>query len=55
MSYNNTQVLLYLTVVITWLTGIVIAKGAISTTVAVIFPPYAWYLLVELLVNKYLI
>jgi hypothetical protein len=32
---------------IAWLAGIVLANGAISTTVAICFPPYAWYLVIE--------
>ena len=34
-------------VAVTWLSGIVIAKGFWSTTAAITFIPYAWYLLVE--------
>lgn len=32
---------------IAWLEGIVLAHGFLSTAVAVCFPPYAWYLVVE--------
>lgn len=32
--------------VIAWLAGIVLAKGGMAI-VAAIFPPYAWYLVVE--------
>ena len=31
----------------TWLAGIAIASGFWATTLAVFFPPWAWYLLVE--------
>ena len=34
-------------IIIPWLFGIVLAKGAWSTIFSVIMPPYAWYLLVE--------
>jgi len=34
-------------VIIPWLMGIVLANGGWSITVAVLFPPYAWYLVVE--------
>ncbi len=40
-----------LLIVMLWLAGIVIAKGDWSTLFAVVFPPYAWYLVVEILVN----
>jgi hypothetical protein len=30
-----------------WIAGIVVAKGIGSTTVAIFFPPWAWYLIVE--------
>jgi len=36
-----------LTAVIMWLAGIVIASGFWSTTFAVCFFPYSWYLVVE--------
>jgi hypothetical protein len=31
----------------TWIFGIVLAKGFISTLIAVIFPLWAWYLVAE--------
>ena len=34
-----------------WLLGIVIAKTHVWA--AIIFPPYSWYLVVEMLCNKY--
>lgn len=34
--------------IIAWLGGAVLAKGFWMTSAAVIFPPYAWYLVVEL-------
>lgn len=45
------EALLYLIMVIAWLAGIVIAKGFLSTMSA-IFPLYAWYLVVELIMIK---
>jgi len=30
-----------------WLAGLVLANGFWSTTAAMFFPPYAWYLIVE--------
>ena len=30
-----------------WLAGIVLAKGFLSTIAAIWIPPYAWYLVVE--------
>lgn len=30
-----------------WLAGIVMAKGFLSTVAAIWIPPYAWYLVVE--------
>lgn len=39
--------LLVTMLVITWLAGIVLAKGVWSTLSAVFFFPYAWYLIIE--------
>jgi hypothetical protein len=38
-----------------WVAGIVIAKGVVSTFFAIIFPLWAWYLVVEQAVIKYLL
>lgn len=35
------------TMVLSWLAGAVLALGPWSTVAAAIFPPYAWYLVVE--------
>ena len=35
-----------------WLVGIALAKGFWLTACAFIFPPFAWYLVVERLVNS---
>lgn len=32
---------------VSWLVGVVLAKGFWSTVFAVTLPPYAWYLVVE--------
>ena len=37
-----------------WLAGVVLAKGFISTSVAILLPPYSWYLVVEMVCTKYL-
>jgi hypothetical protein len=37
-----------LLIIVTWLGGAVLAKGFWLTAAAVVFPPYAWYLVVEL-------
>lgn len=28
-----------------WIFGVAAAKGALSTVLAILFPPYAWYLI----------
>jgi hypothetical protein len=38
-----------------WLGGVVIAKGFWSTFFAVLFPPWAIYLVAELLLNTYIL
>lgn len=35
-----------------WLAGIVIAKGFISTTIAIIFPFWAYYLVIERVLER---
>ena len=39
--------LIVLLIVVTWLAGIVLAKGFWSTFFSIYVPPYAWYLVVE--------
>ena len=34
-------------IALSWLAGIVLANGGISTIAAIFVPPYAWYLVVE--------
>lgn len=36
---------------VTWIAGVVLAKGALSTFFAIIIPLYAWYLIVERLMQ----
>lgn len=38
-------------VVVPWLMGIVLAKGFISVLFSIVFAPYAWYLVVERLMQ----
>lgn len=37
-----------------WIAGVVVAKGFLSTLVAIVFPFWAWYLLIEHLMEKFL-
>ena len=30
-----------------WIAGVVIAKGILITLTAIVFPPFAWYLIIE--------
>ena len=39
---------------VVWVFGIVLAKGFWSTFFAVIFPLWAWYLVIEFAAHKYL-
>lgn len=43
-----------LALVVAWVIGIVLAKGFWSTVFALIFPLWAWYLLAERLVVRFL-
>lgn len=45
------EFLMTVTVVFTWITGIVFAQGFWLTTLAAIFPPYALYLTVEKIIG----
>jgi len=49
INQNNNwpNAILYLMIMITWISGIVIAKGFWSVTFAIIIPFYAWYLVIE--------
>ena len=47
LSLRLTLVLWFTGVVGVWVAGTVLAKGVWSTLCAVIFPPWAWYLVVE--------
>lgn len=45
---------IYLTLVLTsWVAGIVIAKGFLSTLIAIYVPLWAWYLVVEKLLYHF--
>jgi len=46
-------VLLAIIVLIAWISGVVIAKGFVSASVAIIFPFWAWYLVIERLMIMY--
>ena len=39
--------LLSIALVVVWIAGVVVATGFWSTTAAICIPPYAWYLLIE--------
>lgn len=47
---NNAQVV----AVAAWLAGVVLAKGWVSTLVAFFIPLWAWYLLAEFVIGKFL-
>lgn len=51
MKYIS-ELVAILTILFFWLAGIALAKGIFSTTMTIIFPPYAWYLVVELIVKQ---
>lgn len=38
---------------VAWITGWVIAKGFWSTFFAVIFPPWGWYLIIDMVLRYY--
>jgi hypothetical protein len=42
-----------LIVLATWIGGVVLAKGGVSTFFAVIVPFYAWYLVIERIMQMY--
>ena len=44
----------HLFLVVVWVVGIVLAKGFWSTLFALVFPLWAWYLLAERLVERFL-
>lgn len=47
-----TQTIVMGVVLTTWIAGIVLAKGWVSTLIATIFPFWAWYLFVERLLES---
>jgi hypothetical protein len=42
---------IYLALIVSWLAGIVYAKGVALTALAIVFPFYAWYVCVERLLT----
>lgn len=51
VNNNWASLLTLLVVVIPWLMGIVLAKGFFQVLASVLFAPYAWYLVVERLMQ----
>lgn len=47
INSNWASLLTLLVVVIPWLMGVVLAQGFVKVLVSVLFAPYAWYLVVE--------
>lgn len=48
MNINKPTEMFYSAVaIVTWLAGIVLAKGGTATMIACVFPLYAWYLVIE--------
>lgn len=56
METLRRDLIITLIVVVPWLMGIVISKGFWSCSIAIVIPPYAWYLVVEkvMLINGWL-
>lgn len=48
MRYPNNFIL-----IVAWVAGIVIAHGILFKVLAALFPIYAWYLIVERLLNHF--
>jgi hypothetical protein len=46
-------ILMLLFVVVPWMLGVVIAKGFISTSIAIFIPLYAWYPGIEFFFQRY--
>ena len=44
-----------LLLLLSWIAGVVLANGFWSTVFSIFIPPWAWYLVVELLMNKYIL
>lgn len=45
-----------ISVIVSWLAGVALSKGFWSCSIAIVIPPYAWYLVVEkvMLINGWL-
>ena len=52
LFYNLINIVVGFTLIVTWLAGIVLASGFWSTFFAIILMPYAWYLVVERIVQS---
>lgn len=50
-SASVSEVFLLTLIVVTWIMGVVLAKGFWSTFSAIFIPPWAWYLLAEKLMS----
>ena len=50
------EIVLVLIIVISWIAGVAIAKGIFEVIVAILMPPYSWYLVIEkiMMVNGYI-
>lgn len=44
---NASEATVYVLMLVSWVMGLVAAQGFWSTTLALLFPPWAWYLLAE--------
>ena len=51
---TTSDAIIALAAVIGWLAGIVLAKGIASTTLAILIPLWAWYLVVEYAIARLL-
>lgn len=51
-NMNASKAIVSLIMSASWLAGIVIAQGWLKL-IAIIFPPYSWYLLIEKLMKFY--
>ena len=39
--------------VLTWISGVVLAKGGWSTFFAIVFPPWAYYIVIEVVLKAW--
>ena len=52
MRQSTVGALVYLILVVSWISGFVVAKGIMQTLLCV-FPPYAWYLVLDSINRTY--